>query len=164
MSLSHEAFAQLVVINDSGNTVQSEGYLKNVQVPSEKKIMKAINDQQNNFDHQTIDANQVGYPDNSVFTPGRVDRHKIQKEFFNTVPLFVIGDDAKSIHWAKLNKNYLKKIDAIGIITNVQSRARTEEVEKKLGIKLIATNLKGLDKIVGTTHYPFLIKDGWIFQ
>ena len=112
----------------------------------------------------TICANDIGYAENSVFQPGIVIRHKIKNGYFNAVPVFVIGDDRKSIRWVRLNKNYLKKIDAIGIITNTQSQEILTQIENNIGIKLVISNINGLEKIVGTTHYPFLIKDGWIFQ
>lgn len=158
------ATADLVVIKDTGNTVPSHRYLENIQVPSKEKIMQLITNQKQKLNRQSISANDVGYPNQSIFTPGVVIKHKIQKGFFDTVPLFVIGADAQSLRWAKTNIFYLKKIDAIGIITNVRDKAQTQEIERKLGIKLISTNLQGLDRIVGTTHYPFLIKNGWIEQ
>src|SRR3990167_5941633 len=158
------ATAELIVIKDTGNTVLSDRYLKNVHVPNTEKIMNLISDQKQKLDQKTISANDVGYPDNSVFTPGVVVKHQIKKGFFDTVPLFVIGDDQQSLRWASTNKEYLKNIDAIGIITNVQNKEQTQAVESRLGIKLIATDLKGLDRIIGTKHNRFLIRNGWVEQ
>ena len=66
--------------------------------------MDMINDQKHKIDHETICANDIGHTDNSVFQPGIVIRHKIKNGYFNTVPVFVIGNDRKSIHWVRLNK------------------------------------------------------------
>ncbi len=164
ISVCCTATAEMIVIKDTGNTVPSNRYLNNVHVPSQEKIMNLIGDQKQKLDQKTISANDVGYPDESVFTPGVIVKHQIKNGFFRTAPLFVIGDDQQSLRWAEINREYLKKIDAIGIITNVQNKAQTEAVESKLGMKLIATDLKGLDRIIGTTHYPFLIRNGWVEQ
>ena|SRR3990167_8949537 len=162
--VSMNSDADLIVVKDTGNTVSSDNYLKGVHTISDEKIMNDIDSKKNKLMNRFISMNDIGYPDHSIFTPGKVKPHRIKDGYFDTVPIFVIGSDSKSLRWARINKNYLKKIDAIGIITNVDSVKITEHVEKEIGMNLIVSDLDGLEKIIGTTHYPFLIQNGLIFQ
>lgn len=126
-----------------------------------KNIMKT---ERSTYENNIIMLDVVRYQNSKIFTPGRVLQHKIQDGYFNSIPVFAIGNDNQSIRWAKINKNYLKKINAIGIGVNIEDIAIIEKLEKEIGMPITATNLNGLEEIIGTTHYPFLIKNGWIFQ
>lgn len=164
LGISTISCADIMAVNDTRNSAPSDQNLPNIKIPSNTEIMNAVFDQKNNLENETISIDEIGCKDNSIFTPGLVIQHKIKNGNFHTVPMFVVGSDSQSRRWARLNKGYLKKINAIGIITNVEDEKIKDEIEKTVGMKLIASSINGLQEIIGTTHYPFLIKDGWIFQ
>lgn len=159
------AQADLIVINNTGNTISAYNFLNKVGVMDKNMIMQNLYAQKNTLNNvHSIDMNVVGYPDHSIFTPGKVTQHKIKDGYFHSIPIFVIGNDRYSIHWGKTNSQYLKKIHAIGIITNIDSENEKKQIENKIGISLIPSNLDGLEKIINTTHYPFLIENGVVYQ
>lgn len=133
-------------------------------VPNTKAIIAAIHHQIGKLRGHPIKEDSLLYPNKSSFRSGKVENHRLQFKKFASTPVFVIGDDNYSIKWATQNSDYLKKIHAFGIITNVENAKAVSKVEMKTGLALISTSLTGLEKIVGTNHYPFLIYQGWVVQ
>lgn len=158
------ANASLIVIKDTGQTISSAPYLKNITIPDEKTIMTAIYNQKDKLKNHPIQISKLLYPSKSSFTQGQFKKHRVIAKHFSSTPIFVVGSDDISIKWAHQNAAYLKKIHAFGMITNVDDADQTKFVEQKTGLKLIPTNLDGLQKILGTDHYPLLVYKGWVLQ
>lgn len=114
-----------------------------------------------------IDLNKLLFPVTSKFTVGDVKKHRIRGET-NTettdLSFYVAGDDTRSINWLKTNAAYLKKIRALGFLTNVQSKDRVLAIENTTGLNFMTVSLDSLENIVKTTHYPFLLYKGWVMQ
>ena len=158
------ATASVIVVKNTGSTLPAAPYLNPIQIPDEKTIQTAIQRQANTLKAHPIKTNPLLYPSRSQFTVGKVEKHKLVIAHFSSVPIFVVGNDAYSVKWAKENATYLKHIHAFGIITNVDNDAQTASVEKQTGLTLIPENVDGLEKIVNTTHYPFLIYQHKVLQ
>lgn len=158
------SFADLVVIAEKGNAMPIAPYVKDVVVPNTKAIIASVHQQIGKLEGHPIKEDKLLYPNKSDFRPGKVEKHRLQFKHFASTPVFVIGNDDYSFRWAVQNAAYLKKIFAFGIITNVENAKEVSSVEKETGLTLIPTSLSGLEKIVGTKHYPFLIYQGWVVQ
>ena len=160
----NSSYATLTVIADSGDTVSIAPYVSGVVVPNTDEIESAIRQQISVLQGHTIDENQLLYPSDSNFSPGKVKKHLITVQHFAPTPIFLIGDDPMSIKWAKQNALYFKKIKAFGIITNVDNASEVQEVDSETGLVVMPVNLDGFDQVVGTKNYPFLIYKGWVVQ
>jgi len=162
----------LNVIEDTNNTTPITPYVSNVELPSqknEKNIFQAVKDQKSLLEQEqqakTNNAKNLIFPVTSDFTVGAVNKHKLKiTQHLPNKPIFVIGDDQKSISWSKTNAEFLKKIGAVGIITNVPTLDRVKKIEADTGLMLIPANVEGLSRITGSKNYPFLIYKGWILQ
>lgn len=153
----------LTVITDTGNTVDAKPYLKAVPMPNENSIMREIKKHRSEFDNAVI-VKKSEYPVKSIFRQGKVLPHKLKVSRFTSTPIFLIGSDSRSLRWLSMNKNHLKKIHAIGIITNVEDKKTVSDIEKKIGVTLLTASIDGLEKIVGTSNYPFLVVNNWVIQ
>lgn len=166
-----KAETEATVIYNSGQTVSAAPYLADVQVPNSQTKLAIIDMIENHPDKlkkQNNDFNQFLFPASSTFSYGKVKKHALPDSVFKqhapNIAFYVIGDDDDSIHWAKQNADYLNKIHAIGIITNIKTADRLKAIEKATGLTLIIANIDGLDKTVETTHYPFLVYQNWVVQ
>lgn len=160
------AYADLNVIADTGETQPIAPFLYDITLPNQADITAAVDKESDVLNQYSVtsDAASLSYPAKSDFTPGTVTKARIEAEHFASLPLFVIGNDATSVKWAQQNADYLKKLHAFGIITNVDTPDETQAVESKTGLTLTPMNLTGLGNLVGTSHYPFLIDKGWVVQ
>jgi integrating conjugative element protein (TIGR03765 family) len=130
-------------------------------------LIQTVNRNADKLQNAKIDLNKLLFPVTSKFTVGDVKKHRIEGETSNetqTLTFYVVGDDSRSIKWLKTNAAYLKKIGALGFLTNVQTKDRMLSIEKETGLNLMAVSLDGLGSIVGTSHYPFLLYKGWVMQ
>jgi integrating conjugative element protein (TIGR03765 family) len=157
------AMASLVVVRDSGNTISARPYFQ-VKAPNQKTLAATIKAQTYKLENHPIQLNNLLYPAESSFTSGSVTKHRITEKHLMNVKFFVMSSDERSIRWAKENSAYLNRIRAQGIITNVDKANQTAHVEKETGLTLMPTNIDGLEKTVGTKHYPFLLYKGWVLQ
>ena len=80
--------------------------------------------------------NSMIYPVTSNLTAGKIKSQPLSKQKLER-SIFVIGDDQFSINWAKTNALELKKIAAIGFITNVASQTRVKKIENETGLTLL---------------------------
>lgn len=147
--------AQLIVVNTDGPTVAATPYLADIHYPKKGKSSILLQMNQSFFQEKEIHLQKIMYPAISRLTPGKIKSHPIKTKEL-TRPLFVIGDDPTSIHWAKTNASELKRIGAIGIITNVTNQARTQQIEQETGLTLLPVDLSGLSQYLQVSHYPFL--------
>lgn len=158
------ALAELTVIKDFGDTVPAAPYLQEITVPNKTALRQSFQAQKEKLKNFSMDTGKLLYPNKSDFTPGVVKKKKLNMKHFGESAFFLIGPDALSVKWAKQNAVYLKKIHAIGMITNVDNARQTQKVEKETGLYLMPTKIKGLSEVIGVKHYPFLIVKNWIVQ
>ena len=146
----------LNVVSTDGSTVSSQPYISSFNVQNqdsyEQSLMNVIN---NTVHDQTINPDTLIYPATSDLTQGVVLPANFSTQGLSQ-SIFVVGDDPQSIQWAMNNAVKLKKLHALGIITNVQTAERVTDIENKTGFSLLPMSLTGLSPLVHTTHYPFL--------
>lgn len=153
--ISATSNAQLVVVNTDGPTVVAGPYLTNIHYPKKGDSSALLQMNRSFFQEKGIHLQNIMYPASSELTPGKIKSHPLKTKDLSK-PLFVIGDDSMSIRWAKTNASELKRIGAIGIITNVNDQARTKQIEHETGLILLPVNLAGLSRYLQVSHYPFL--------
>jgi integrating conjugative element protein (TIGR03765 family) len=161
---SQLAEAKLVVIADQPPTVSAAPYLAHLAWPSEKAIDARVLAQVQSLVAHPILEPHLLYPNHSDFTPGVVDRHHLNVPHGFSMPMFLIGTDARSVHWATVNAAYLKAHHVMGMITNVQTPAQTQRIEHLTGLTLIPTSVAGLSTLLGTDHLPVFINQHEVMQ
>lgn len=157
------AFAQLVVVSTDGSTVSSHKYLRAIHYPNKKDVIKRLQQEKGKTNVNTVLVKSQLYPIRSQLTVGIVKSTRITTPNLMR-PIFVMGDDAFSIKWAKTNASDLKKMGAVGFITNVESQDRVNKIEDETGLTLFPAQLSGLSEHLPITHYPFLWTKGGIEQ
>lgn len=156
------AYADLTVVQDLGGEPLSN-YVHTNMALQEPNIASALKLAESNIQNSSINASELFTPQSqSEFTPGAVTKHRLAGQAW-PVPFYLIGADKTSISWAIQNAAYLKSIHAVGMIVNV-NEAAMQDIETKTGLNLLPGNVNGLSTIVGTTHYPFLVYQGWVMQ
>ena len=91
-----------------------------------------------------------------LLTPGAVTRRVIQAPGLS--PIFLIGDDARSRAWLQQRIEPLRKLNAIGLIVNVESSAALDELRGLApGLVLVPVSGDDLAQRLGLSHYPALI-------
>lgn len=164
--------------DNNGQTLSADNVLYDIQLPNQKKeghkktqaaLYQLLDQHKAELQNASITLDKFLFPATSDFVSGDVKKHRLnQHENKNTaqtnVSFYVVGDDERSIIWLKKNATYFKKIGAIGFLTNTQTKARAEEIEKETGATLMVVSLDGLENVVGTTHYPFLVYRHWVLQ
>lgn len=154
----------LIVIADTGATQAAAPYLVDIKLPNQAAIAHMLSSQLSQLKHKKIVMADELFPSYSHFTEGLVQNHPLNNSHLKLLNLFVIGTDSQSIRWAKINVVFLKRIKAIGVITNVDSLQDLKTTEAQTGLSLLPAQLDGLESIVGTSHYPFLIYRGEVSQ
>ncbi|PQA85855.1 integrating conjugative element protein [Hyphococcus luteus] len=80
-------------------------------------------------------------------------------------PVFLIGDDPTSAAWLKGNADYLKSSGAVGLVVNVESRARFEALARVApDLPLFAGGGDDIARELGLFHYPVLITPNSVQQ
>ncbi len=104
-------------------------------------------------------AQKTLFPFKSVLTPGVVEAHTLSEKNAKAIPaMFVIGDDTLSIEWLKSHKALLTDIHAVGMITNVESKTRVDDIQEETGWKpLIPVSMNGAANVLQVTHLPFYV-------
>lgn len=166
-----QANAELSVLSEKGEGVAITPYLSAINMPEtldDKSMQKAqMLDSavsQKDTVGQAPDINHLFYPAKSYFTQGFVEKHKLTGSQTKQITFFLIGDDDVSLSWAKKNAKFFSQINAMGFITNVSCKEKKEEIEDAVHLKLNIVSLEGLEKVVGTSNYPFLVYKGWVVQ
>ncbi len=158
-STAVKAYANLIVVEDLGGSVSAQPYLANASILNKGYKKSSISGEK-----RPIKIEQILYPNRSNLTYGKVNKKHLNIEHLPLIPIFVMGADEDSIKWAETNASYLKKIHAIGIITNIETKKRKKEITDKTGLFLINANANGLEDTLGVKHYPFLLYHNWIVQ
>ena len=111
-------------------------------------------------------AKKTLFPFTSHLTPGVVEKHTLaQKSSIQQPPIFVIGDDYSSVVWLKKNKVMLESIHAVGMITNVESQRRVDEISEDAHWKpLLPVSMNGAEDSFNVEHVPFYVYQGVVSQ
>lgn len=102
-------------------------------------------------------------PAKSTATAGPVNRHKIESIGFS-YSLFIIGDDPLSHKWLTEHAVELKKIQAIGFVTNIESNKAYEALQEMAGVSLLPANVDDLLAVLKADHYPLIAHQGEVWQ
>lgn len=156
--LSLSSHAELVVLEDLGGE-------------STQPFFESINDggfaESNAFDNNTkiVSANYAS------MLPVRSE--SITPALFNPIPanlptmqpLFLIGDDKLSRDWLNTRIDYLKQLNAVGYIVNIDNEATLNELlALTQGLQVVPTSADDLSQRLGIKHYPALITSTGIEQ
>ncbi len=156
--------ADLTVISVDGDTVDTTSYLSHFTYPNSSDVFALIQqEQQRSLMNEKIPKKVIEDPISTDFTVGKVISHPSDNPAI-TQPIFVMGDDEFSVHWAKEHAATLKRMKAIGFIANVSSMDQLQAVEDQTDLILFPANLWDLNKIVPVRHYPFLLTNRDIEQ
>ncbi|MFN7098005.1 MAG: PFL_4695 family integrating conjugative element protein, partial [Gammaproteobacteria bacterium] len=110
-----------------------------------------------------VTADTLLFPVASPLTQGSITTTHINLPHLEK-PIFVLGDDEVSIAWAKQHAVQLKAAHAIGLLTNTQTEARWQAIQRIIGLTLIPVSLDGLNPLIPVSHYPFLLSQHWLEQ
>lgn len=103
------------------------------------------------------------FPIYSELTLGEV----VLREHHKSVdqPFFIIGLDRASLDWLSTNETYLREINAVGMLTHVESETEVNRVTHHYaGMKFIAIPLERIISAFELTHYPVLITKTSVLQ
>ena len=114
-------------------------------------------------DNQLQIMDDIQLPVNSQIKPGVVERHQVDLVNFSD-PLFVIGDDAKSRDWLVKHATQLKTMNALGFVTNVETKTNLKQLEELAGFPLMPVNVDDLSESLQVSHYPFVFESGVVWQ
>ena len=156
------AVMALTVIQASNDTVSLIPYVTsmgNDETPTNSLALTP--EQVANLKPFSVEASQ--FPLESPLSAGKVDTHAVNLPAL-TQPLFVIGDDTFSLQWLQQNTAALKKMHAVGLITNVGSELRYKTIEQTSGWVLLPVSLEGIESLVPVTHLPFLLTATAVMQ
>jgi len=145
------AGASPVVIYDSGKTVSITTYTDVIKIYNPKKV-KPITV----FNPLPIETPNL--------SPGIVKKRPIEQPYL-TNPIFLIGSDQLSYNWLAKNKELLMRINAIGMLVNVETMKELKYVSQLAkGLKIIPAPAIDLAKQLGLRRYPVLISKQFIEQ
>ena len=105
----------------------------------------------------------IRLPVNSQIQAGVIKRHQLSIVNFSS-PLFVIGDDAVSRDWLFKHAAQMKAMNALGFITNVDTKVRLQQLEEIAGFPLMPVNVDDLSELLQVSHYPFVFESGFVWQ
>lgn len=94
--------------------------------------------------------------------PGKVATQALPKEVVLSQPLFIVGDDAFSYRWLEAKQDYLRRINAKGIVVNSSKQGWLRL--SRYALPLYPVQGRDFAKAFGLTHYPVLIEHRTIKQ
>ena len=150
-----QADASLTVIYNDGETISSAPYIRDIHYPHKGQAISMLLQHKDLYREKNIELHNLIYPIKSDLREGKVYSHELTTKGL-VRPLYVVGDDPVSINWAISNAVDLKRLNAIGIITNVASQSRVKTIERETGLTLIPAQLNGISKYTHVSYYPFL--------
>jgi integrating conjugative element protein (TIGR03765 family) len=91
-----------------------------------------------------------------LLTPGAVERRVIKAPALR--PLFLVGDDSRSLDWLRRRADTLQELSAVGLVVNVESIAGLERL-RSMAPNVLLSPASGDDLAhrLGIRHYPVLI-------
>lgn len=91
-----------------------------------------------------------------LLAPGVVERRAMDAPALR--PFFLIGDDPRSRAWLRERIDVLRKLNAVGLVVNVESTAALDELRRlAAGFTLSPASGDDIARRVGIAHYPVLI-------
>ncbi|MNN43901.1 hypothetical protein D3C81_1581650 [compost metagenome] len=98
-----------------------------------------------------------------LLSPGDVLRRVVRAP--GLMPLFLIGDDARSHAWLRQRQATLRELGTVGLVVNVESAAALAALRKLApGLNLSPASGDDLVQRLGLRHYPVLIMSTGIEQ
>jgi integrating conjugative element protein (TIGR03765 family) len=80
-------------------------------------------------------------------------------------PFFIVGSDKASFWWLNKNAEYLRSINAVGLVTQVNTiRELSAIADAAKGLELRPMSADDVARKMGIQHYPVLIKSDGISQ
>ncbi|HBI22036.1 MAG TPA: integrating conjugative element protein [Legionella sp.] len=114
-------------------------------------------------DNQLQIMDDIRLPVKSKTQAGIIKSHPIALVNFSS-PIFAIGDDAISRDWLVKHAAEMKAMNALGFITNVETKAHLQQLEELAGFPLMPVNIDDLSEILQVSHYPFVFESGVVWQ
>lgn len=114
-------------------------------------------------DNQLQTPEDIRLPVKSKIQTGVVERHYASAVNLAS-PLFVIGDDAVSREWLITHASQLKTLNALGFVTNINSKTHLQQLEEIAGVPLLPVNVDDLSELLQATHYPYAFESGVVWQ
>lgn len=103
------------------------------------------------------------YPLRSNLTVGVVEPYAHHMTV--TRPVFILGSDGLSIEWLIKNRQHLASINALGIVTNVDSPEAAERIKSWVPeLTVVAVPVDEFTRLYRLTHYPVLIDQEGVKQ
>ncbi|MDR6610552.1 integrating conjugative element protein [Pseudomonas synxantha] len=89
-------------------------------------------------------------------TPGSVERRRLSAT--GLPAFFIIGDDLRSRTWLKQRLPTLIKLNAVGLVVNIESKAALDNLRQvATGLTLTPVSADDLALRLNLRHYPVLI-------
>jgi integrating conjugative element protein (TIGR03765 family) len=89
-------------------------------------------------------------------SPGKVEARVLHAPGLQ--PLFLIGDDDMSRAWLRARGDDLRKLQAVGLVVNVDQHQTLQELRQLAhDLQLAPTSGDQLAEMLGLAHYPVLI-------
>ncbi len=96
-------------------------------------------------------------------SPGPVERRTLSAT--GLPAFFLIGDDARSRNWLRQRLPTLTKLNAVGLVVNVESKAALDNLRRvATGLTLTPVSADDLSQRLHLQHYPVLITASSIEQ
>lgn len=105
---------------------------------------------------ETYDETHMLPVRSELLTPGTVERRVIKAPALR--PLFLVGDDSRSLDWLRRRASTLLELGAVGLVVNVESVAALKRLRGMApNIMLSPASGDDLAHRLGIRHYPVLI-------
>lgn len=102
-------------------------------------------------------------PVSSHANAGQVLRHRVNFSGLSNA-IFIIGDDPVSKKWLSEHAKALKKLHALGFITNISNPEVLNALQTKYDLPFLPANVDDLMSIIGEAHYPLILNEGVVSQ
>ena len=98
------------------------------------------------------------------FSEGHVTAHRLPAAWQAAPAFFVIGDDRRSLAWARANAKVFRHDHAIGLLASHHDPQALTAFERETHLVVLPVSLAGLAQRLHTHHWPFYVKQGWVLQ
>ncbi|MFG6656227.1 integrating conjugative element protein [Scandinavium sp. M-37] len=80
-------------------------------------------------------------------------------------PVFLIGDDPRSVQWLEARQSYLQTLNATGLVVNVATPARFRFLQQRAGgLTLLPVSGDDFAQRLGLDAYPVMVTDSEVSQ
>ena len=155
------AVADLVVLYDSGQSWPIDRYL--VPILSRQSDKADTGQPRPDLQPGPIDLGMLLPVRSPSLSPGPV----VARAFDAPVPIafFMIGSDAKSLHWLARHRDYLKRQGAIGLLVDASNEDDLKAVANAArGLPITPASGEDIATFLATKHYPLAVTEGRIWQ